>query len=69
MTDTLQTFPASRPVGYDADKVWTPDAWSGDSYTDSKWSDADGIFTSAGGGRHQTQLLCVCTDRIYYEAI
>jgi len=60
MADSLQTFPASRPDDYDADKVYDEDTGT--------WTTDEDLLTK-DGSRHKTQLLCVCTDRIYYEEV
>ncbi|MBE3144983.1 MAG: hypothetical protein IMZ61_13860 [Planctomycetes bacterium] len=59
MTD-LQTFPTTRPVGYDADLVFDPD-------TETWGSDED--LLAKDGSRHKTQLVMVGMDLVYYEAL
>jgi len=68
MPDSLTTFPSSRPVAYDEDKVWTPDNWTGEVYTPSEWSEPDGVYVSSGGGRFHEQLVVAGNQKIYYEA-
>ena len=60
MVDSLQDFPKSRPVDYDADTVW-------DEITGTWVSDAD--LLTRDGSRYHQQLVTVCKDLIYFEAI
>jgi hypothetical protein len=66
MADALATFPATRPVGYDADRYWQQDSWSGATYVPATWG-TDHV--GSGGGRWHEQLVCICQDRIMYEVI
>ena len=60
MADTLPTFPATRPVGYDPDKVFNEDTGT--------WTD-DADLLTRDGSRYHAQLMCVGQDKIYYEAL
>ena len=60
MADSLQSFPSSRPGTYDEDLVWDEDTGT--------WTDDEDLLTK-DGSRHNTQLVCVGMDLIYYEEI
>ena len=60
MPDSLTAFPESRPVDYDADKVFIEDTGT--------WTD-DADLLVAGGSRHRTQLVVTTTYFVYYEEL
>ena len=64
--DTIP-FPPSRPDDYDPDLIWTPDEWDGDTYVPPEWSDPEGIYVAAGGGRWCQNLVVAGNQKIYYE--
>ena len=66
MPNALVTFPASRPDGYDADVVWTPDAWAGNVYTEPEWSTVAGVYVPSGGGRWMEHIVLIGHNLIYY---
>lgn len=55
---SLPEFPAERDESYDPDYVWDG----------SEWTDDEEELTK-DGSRHNTQLVCVGMDLIYYEEI
>jgi hypothetical protein len=63
----LPDFPATRPVDYDPDLIWTPDDWTDDVYTPPEWSEPAGVYVAAGGGRYNQNLIAVAKDLVYYE--
>jgi len=65
----LPTWPSTRPDDYDPDLIWTPGEWDGEDYTPPGWSEIEGIYVAAGGGRWSKQLVCVGQSKIYYESL
>ena len=63
----LPSFPDTRPDDYDPDLIWTPGDWDGDTYVPPEWSEPEGIYVAAGGGRWCQNLVVAGNQKIYYE--
>jgi hypothetical protein len=66
MPDPIQSFPPSRPGGYDEDAFRQPGAWAGGVFTPPDW---DTEHVKQGGGRWGQQLVVIGKSLIYYEEL
>jgi hypothetical protein len=66
MADAIQSFPPSRPGGYDPDLYRQPGSYAGAVFTPPDW-DTDHV--TAGGGRWNQQLVVIGKSLVYYEAL
>ena len=66
MVDSLPIFPADRPGGYDADKIWTP---TGTPYEQPTFEDPGADRQNVGGGRWGQVLVVAGDNSVYYEAL